>query len=143
MKLKVTSQTHLLKSPNLSIGSTRLLTNRGLDQSSSCLNVIRQRPDRSGSGHILIRQQPDQSGSCLILISQLPNRSGSQLLKKGGEGIFYLFIFFAQKPLGGSDGNGNGEGLKKMLKSLLEAVLLSASVRRFFVSCMRDFCCCT
>ena len=47
-----------------------------------------------------------------------------------------------QKPLGGGGGgrgDGGGEGLKKMLKSFLAAVLLSASVERFFVSRMRDF----
>ena len=51
---------------------------------------------------------------------------------------FFTFIFFAQKPLG--RGNSNGEGKKqKMLKSFLAAVLLSAWVDRFFVSRMRDF----
>ena len=44
----------------------RLLTNRGPDQSGSCLILIRQPPDWSGCRLILIWQVPDRSGSRLI-----------------------------------------------------------------------------
>ena len=58
----------------------RLLTNRGPDQSGSCLISIWQSPDQSGRCLILIRWLPDQSGSCLIKIWQLPDQSGSHLI---------------------------------------------------------------
>ena len=53
------------------------------------------------------------------------------------------FFFNSQKPLGEGGGGkagdgGGGERVKKMLRSFLAAVLLSASVERFFVSRMWD-----
>ena len=53
-----------------------------------------------------------------------------------GGGYFCLLLFFRTKsPLAAAAATGRG---KKMLESFLAAVLLSASVKRFFVSRMRD-----
>ena len=45
----------------------------------------------------------------------------------------------AQKPLGGRNGNGAWRSKKKLLKSFLAAVLLSALVERFFVYAYAGF----
>ena len=55
--------------------------------------------------------------------------------KKGGGGYF----FYCVKAPWRQRRRWRRGGMKKMLKSSLAAVLLSASVKRFFVSRMRDF----
>ena len=61
---------------------------------------------------------------------------GGVLKKIGWLGVKRLkFFFFFLSPLA----TAGGGGTKKMLKSFLASVLLSASVKRFLVSRMRDF----
>ena len=56
----------------------------------------------------------------------------------GGNFFIYIFFFGRKSPLAAAATMAAGRD-KKMLKSLLAAELLSASVERCFVSRMRDF----
>ena len=63
-----------------------------------------------------------------------------EAMAMGGGGVGGGFFFFlSRSSLLTAVATAAGRGNKKMLKSFLPAVLLSASVERFFVSHKRDF----